>query len=232
MPPDPTFAALGLIVGHTVLWALLATALVLVPGFAIAYALARKEFVGKSAVSALVSLPLVLPPTAAGYLLLTLLADQGIFGRDRLGFDLDILLTWRGVVLAYAVMALPLVVRTARVAFEAVHPRYETMARSLGYSPLRTLATVTLPLAGRGLLAAAILGFVRAMGEFGASVVLAGNIPGKTQTLAAAIYSAQQAGNESLANALVILALALGFAAVFTTEWLSRRTAQLGGERA
>lgn len=206
----------------TLLWATLSTLLVLVPGVLLAYLLARREFPGKRVLSSIVSLPLVMPPTAAGYLLLRILADDGPLGRQALGIDLDILLNWKGVVVACAFMSIPLVVRTARVTFEAVDPRLESMARTLGYGRTRTFLTITLPLAYRGLLAAAILGFTRAMGEFGASVVVAGNIPGRTQTLASAIYSAQQAGNEAMANILLAVALLIGFGAVFGTEWLSR----------
>jgi molybdate transport system permease protein len=179
---------------NTLLWAALATALVMVPGTLVAWALARKEFPGKRIVSTLFSLPLVLPPTAVGYLLLRLFAVDGPLGRDTLGMDLDVILSWKAVVIACAVMATPLVVRTARVSFEAVDPRYEDMARTLGHGRAATFLRYTLPMARRGLLAALILGFTRAVGEFGATIILAGNIPGRTQTLATAIFSAQQAG--------------------------------------
>jgi molybdate transport system permease protein len=207
----------------TLLWAALATALVMVPGTLIAYLLARRHFRGKRVVSALFSLPLVLPPTAVGYLLLRLFAADGPLGRDTLGLDLDVILTWKAVVIACAVMATPLVVRTARVSFEAVDPRYEQMARTLGHGRAATFLRFTLPLAARGLLAALILGFTRAVGEFGATIILAGNIPGRTQTLATAIFSAQQAGRESEANVLLVIALLAGFAAVYATEVLSYR---------
>lgn len=210
---------------NTLLWAALATALVMVPGTLIAYALARKEFAGKRVVSTLFSLPLVLPPTAVGYLLLRLFAFDGPLGRDTLGLDLDVILTWKAVVIACAVMATPLVVRTARVSFEAVDPRYEDMARTLGHGRAATFLRYTLPLAKRGLLAALILGFTRAVGEFGATIILAGNIPGRTQTLATAIFSAQQAGRESEANFLLVVALVAGFVAVYATERLSQRQA-------
>lgn len=201
----------------------LATVVVLVPGTLLAYVLARREFPGKSLVSTLVGLPLVLPPTAVGYLLLELLGTRGLLGRDRLGFDLDVLLTWKAAVLASAVMATPLVVRTARVTFEGIDPRLEMMARTLGHGRLRTFAATTLPLAGRGLLAAAILGFTRAVGEFGATVIVAGNIPGRTQTLALAIFSAQQVGNDREATFLLGVALAVGVAAILTSEHLVRQ---------
>jgi len=206
----------------TVLWAALATFVVMIPAVPLAYALARRDFWGKSTIATLVSLPLVLPPTAVGYLLLRLLADNGPLGQGMLGIDLDILLTWKGVVIACAAMSTPLVVRTARVSFEEVNPRLEAMARTVGYGRMRTFFTITLPLAARGLTAAIILGFTRSMGEFGATVIVAGNIPGRTQTLASAIYSAQQAGNEQRANVLLGIALLVGFTAIFLTEWLSR----------
>ncbi len=199
------------------------TLVVLIPGTLLAYALARFDFPGKTLVSTLVTLPLVLPPTAVGYVLLRILASSGPLGRETLGFDLGFLLTWKGAVLAASTMALPLVVRTARVTFEGIDPRLEMMARTLGYSRLQTFVRTTLPLAGRGLLAAAILGFTRAVGEFGATVTLAGNIPGHTQTLASAIFSAQQVGNEQEAYFLLAVALVVGFVAIFASERLSGR---------
>lgn len=204
-----------------------ATLAVMVPGTVLAYLLARRDFPGKRLVSTLVTLPLVLPPTAVGFLLLRLLAVDGPLGRERLGFDLDLLLTWKGAVLAAAVMAFPLVVRTARVTFEAIDPRLEAIDRTLGHRPAAVFFRTTLPLARRGLLAAAILGFTRAVGEFGATVTIAGNIPGRTQTLASAIYSAQQVGAEREALALLAVALAVGVVAVFASERLvtGRRTA-------
>jgi molybdate transport system permease protein len=206
----------------TLLWASLSTALVMIPGTLLAYVLARFDFRGKQILSTLVSLPLVLPPTAVGYLLLRVFAREGPLGQETLGIDLDILLTWKAVIVACGVMSLPLVVRTARVSFEGVNPRYELMARTLGYGCVRRLFAITLPLSMRGLLAAMILGFTRAMGEFGATVIVAGNIPGRTQTLSSAIFSAQQSGNEPQANVLLVVALAVGFTAVYVTESLSR----------
>ncbi|HEX2207447.1 MAG TPA: molybdate ABC transporter permease subunit [Longimicrobium sp.] len=210
---------------NTLLWAALATALVMVPGTLLAWVLARREFRGKRIISTLFSLPLVLPPTAVGYLLLRTFAVDGPLGRDTLGIDLDVILTWKAVVIACAVMATPLVVRTARVSFEAVDPRYEDMARTLGHGRAATFLRYTLPMARRGLMAALILGFTRAVGEFGATIILAGNIPGRTQTLATAIFSAQQAGRESEANVLLVVALVAGFAAVYASEALSQRQA-------
>jgi molybdate transport system permease protein len=210
---------------NTLLWAAAATALVMVPGTLVAYLLARRDFRGKRIVSTLFSLPLVLPPTAVGYLLLRTFAVSGPLGRDTLGIDLDVILSWKAVVIACAVMATPLVVRTARVSFEAVDPRYEDMARTLGHGRAATFVRYTLPMARRGLMAALILGFTRAVGEFGATIILAGNIPGRTQTLATAIFSAQQAGRESEANVLLVIALVTGFAAVYASEALSQKQA-------
>ncbi len=209
--------------------ATVATALVLVPATFLGYALARWRFRGHRLLSALVGLPLVLPPTAVGFLLLRLLAVRGPLGRDTLGFDLGILLTWKAAVLAAGAMSIPLVVRTARVTFEGVDPRLETMGRTLGLSPVAVFWRITLPLAGRGLLAAAILGFTRSLGEFGATVTLAGNIPGRTQTLASAIFSAQQVGDNASADVLMAIAVAIGFAAILSAELLARPLA--GGGR-
>lgn len=216
---------------NTLLWAGVATALVMVPGTLVAYLLARRDFRGKRIVSTLFSLPLVLPPTAVGYLLLRTFAVDGPLGRDTLGIDLDVILSWKAVVIACAVMATPLVVRTARVSFEGVDPRYEDMARTLGHGRAATFLRYTLPMARRGLMAALILGFTRAVGEFGATIILAGNIPGRTQTLATAIFSAQQAGRESEANVLLVVALVAGFAAVYASEALSQKQAPAAARR-
>lgn len=216
--------------------AVLATLVTAVPGIAVGYALARWEFRGKRLLAALVTLPLVVPPTAVGFLLLRLLAVDGPLGRRTLGVDLGILLTWRGAVVAAAVMSLPLVARTARVAFEGVDPRLEHVARTLGHGPLATFGRFTLPLAMRGLVAALILGFTRAVGEFGATVTLAGNIPGETRTLASAIFSAQQVGDMAQADFLILVAIGLGIVAIWSTEWLvgpgtSARVRSRGGLR-
>ena len=200
-----------------------ATALVLVPGVLLGWLLARREWVGKSVVETLVALPLVLPPTAIGYLLLRLLGRQGWLGERALGFDLDLLFTRKGAVLAAAVMSLPLVARTARVAFEGVPARLEAMGSSLGLSRLRVFASITLPLARRGLAAAVVLGFARALGEFGATVVVAGNIPGRTQTLALAIFEDIQLGRDDRALALVGLSALLAFTTIWCVEALLRR---------
>jgi len=200
-------------------WAAL---LILPPGLLLGRFLARREFRGKSVVETIIALPLVLPPTAVGYLLLRLLSRNGPLGVRALGFDLDLLFTWKAAALASALMALPLVTRTARVAFEGVDPRLEDLARTLGIGPLRTFLSITLPLARRGLLAAGILGFTRALGEFGATIIVAGNIPGRTQTLALGIFHEMQVGRDDQALVLVGITVVLAFAAVFTAEVLLR----------
>ena len=200
-----------------------ATLLVLPPGIALGWLFARRSFPGKSVLETIAYLPLVLPPTALGYLLLSLLAVRGPLGAASLGFDLDLLFTWKGAVLASSLMSLPLVVRTARVAFEGVNPRLEAMGRTLGMGPLRVFRKVTLPLARRGLVASGILGFSRALGEFGATVIVAGNIPGKTQTLALAIFNDIQVGEDRQARTLVGLTALLAFGALWISELLTRR---------
>ncbi len=202
------------------------TVLVLPPGILLGFLLARGDFRGKSLIETTASLPLVLPPTAVGYLLLRVLGRHGPLGEKTLGFDLDLLFTWKGAVLASGVMALPLVVRTARVAFEEVDARLEGIARTLGLGRVRTFVEITLPLARRGLLAAAVLGFSRALGEFGATVIVAGNIPGRTQTLALAIFSDMQTGHDREAMVLVAVTVVLAFAAVWTVEILLRKRAR------
>lgn len=200
-----------------------ATALVALPALATGWLLARRDFAGKSVLETLAALPLVLPPTAIGYLLLALFARSGPLGSATLGFDPGVLFTARGATLASAVVAFPLAVRTARVAFEGVDPRLEQMGRSLGLGPLAVLARVTLPLARRGLLAALLLAFSRALGEFGATVIVAGNIPGRTQTLALAIFSDIQLGDTRGALELVALCVVFAFLSVFLVERLLRR---------
>jgi molybdate transport system permease protein len=203
--------------------ALVATLAILPPGIALGWLLARRPLRGKALIETLTALPLVLPPTAVGYLLLRLLARDGPLGERTLGLDLDLLFTWKGAALASAVMSFPLVVRTARVAFEEVDPRLEAIARTLGLGPLATFVEVTLPLARRGLAAAAVLGYARALGEFGATILVAGNIPGRTQTLALAIFSDLQLGRDDDAMKLVGITVILAFAALWTTELLVRR---------
>ena len=205
--------------------ATVATLVIAVPATLLGYTLARRSFPGKATISALTNLPLVLPPTAIGFLFLSLLAVDGPLGRDAIGFDLDILLTWRAAALASATMSFPLVARTTRIAFEGVDPRLEMAARTLGYGPVATFVRFSLPLAWRGLLAGMVLGFTRALGEFGASVTIAGNIPGQTRTLASAIFSAQQSGDEARAGAYILISITVGLTAVIVAELLAGRAA-------
>jgi molybdate transport system permease protein len=204
--------------------ATLATAAVLAPGVALAWALSRRAWRGRALVETLVSLPLVLPPTAVGLGLLLLLGRNGPLGGwlyQRLG--IDVAFTWRAVVIASGVVALPLLVRTARTALEEVDPRLPGVARTLGRGRWRTFFEVELPLAWRGILAGAVLAFARALGEFGATILLAGNIPGRTQTLALALFQRVQVGRDREALALAAVSAALAFAALAGAEALARR---------
>ena len=202
----------------------LATLLVLALAVPLARWLARRTGPGAQLVYVLLSLPMVLPPTAVGFLLLQLLAVDGPGGTSVLGLKASLLLTWQAAVIASAVMAFPIVLRTAKAAFDEVDPRLEEMSRTLGHTRAQAFFNTMLPLAGRGLGAAAILGFTRAASEFGATVTVAGNIPFQTQTLASAIYAAQQVGRDGDAAVLIGVALALGFAAMLAAEWLISRS--------
>jgi molybdate transport system permease protein len=202
--------------------ALVATLLMLVPGLAIAWALARGRFRGKALVETLVSLPLVVPPVATGLLLLWVFGRRGPVGRLLDSIGVEVVFTPKAVVLAMAVMGLPLLVRTARAGFEQVTRRYEQMAETLGASPGRVFTTITLPLASRHIFAGALLAFSRALGEFGATMVVAGSIPGRTRTLAVGIYSFTEAGEDGRAAALLAVSVAIAFAAVLASNRLSR----------
>jgi molybdate transport system permease protein len=160
-----------------------------------------------------------------GFLLLRLFAVNGLLGGLLQDLGVEVLFTWRAVVIAYSVMALPLMVRTMRIAFEDVHPKYEQVARTLGYGPFRVFFDVTLPASWKGVLAGVILGFTRAVGEFGASMTIGGNIAGHTRTLASSIYTAEQSGQREHAYALIIVAVIIGLATVVATEYLSSRAA-------
>ena len=204
---------------------------VLIPATLLGYWFARSQARSTLVFSAIVGLPLVLPPTAVGYLLLRLFAIDGPFGPEVLGFQINVLLTWKAAVIAAGIMALPLVVRTTKVAFEGVDPRLEMMSRTLGHGPVKTFLSVSLPLAFKGMLAANILGFTRAVGEFGAIVTVAGNIPLKTQTLASAIFSAQQVGDHKQAYVLIGISLFLGFSALIISEILVRPRSDVSDRR-
>jgi molybdate transport system permease protein len=202
----------------------LSTFAILPFGLGLAWLLARRDWKGKSIVETLVTLPLVMPPVATGLILLKLFGRRGAVGgflHDTL--DLDVVFTWRGVLIALAVMSFPLLVRSARVAFEGVDPRLEQIARTLGAREWRVFATITLPLARRGIAAGMILSFARALGEFGATIMVAGNIPGQTSTLSLAIFHHVQLGQDTTAFRLLGIAVLLAFVAVWTSECLLRR---------
>ena len=205
--------------------ALLATAVIVPPGLAAALLLARYRGPGKAVIETLLSLPLVLPPTAVGLFLLQLLARRGVLGSWLAALGVEVVFTWKAVLLASAVMSFPLFVRSARAAFEEVDARLVGIARTLGCSSASAFLRVTLPLAWRGVLAGAVLAFSRALGEFGATVMVAGNIPGRTQTLALAVFHESQLGRDERATALAAVTVVLAFAALWTTERLSARRA-------
>ena len=212
------------IIGFSVCMAVLSTLLVLPVGVALAWLLARKQWRGKALVEMLVSLPLVLPPVVTGLVLLQLFGRRGLIGgwlHEHLG--LDIVFTWRAVVLALAAMSLPLLVRVMRAAIEGVNPELEQMAHTLGASRWRVFFTVTLPLARRGLLAGGLIAFARALGEFGATIMVAGNIPGKTTTLAVSIYSLVQLGEDGHVWRLAGIAALIAFTALWLSEHFQRR---------
>jgi molybdate transport system permease protein len=218
-------SGLGIVV-FTLEMAAATTALVLVPGVAVAFLLARYRGPGRGALDPIVSLPLVLPPTAVGLALLDVLGRQRPLGSWLASHGIEIVFTWKAVVLASAVMSFPLLVRSARTGFEEVDPQLVGLARTLGCGPLAAFFRVTLPLAWRGVLAGAVLAFSRALGEFGATIMVAGNIPGRTQTLALAIFQDVERGRDESAFALAAWTVALAFAALWTAEWITRRHAE------
>jgi molybdate transport system permease protein len=186
--------------------ALIATLLALIAGAACGLLLARHRFPGREFIDALCTLPLVMPPTVLGYYLIVLIGRRGWLGRYLWdAFGINLMFTWQGAALASAIVAFPLVFKSARAAFEGVDMHLENAARTLGVSEIGVFIRVTLPLAWRGILAGTMLAFARAMGEFGATLMVAGNIPGKTQTLSLAVYDAVQASQDDLANFLVLL---------------------------
>lgn len=202
--------------------ALLAVAIDLVPGVALAWLLARRSWRGKALVETIVTLPLVLPPVATGLILLEWLGRRGWIGHWLYAAHVDIIFTWKAVVAAMAVMSFPFVVRNARVALEGVATRLEQVAATLGASPARVAWTVTLPLARRGIIAGAVMAFARALGEFGATILVAGNIPGSTTTISTSIYNDILLGHDAEADALIGVSIALAFGAIFISELLLR----------
>ena len=186
--------------------ALLATLLAGVAGIALGWWMARQRFAGHAVVDSFLMLPMVLPPTVLGYYLIVVVGRNGVLGRylDQ-WFGINLMFTWQGAVMAASIVSLPLIYKAARAAFEDADPRMVLAARTLGAGELEIFLRISLPLAGRGVVAGLMLAFARAMGEFGATLMIAGNLPGKTQTLSIAVYDAVQAGNDAQALWLTLL---------------------------
>lgn len=198
--------------------------------FALAWLLARVRFPGKLLLDGVVHLPLVLPPVVTGWMLLVAFGANGPAGRwFETWLGISFMFRWTGAALAAAVMALPLVVRAIRLSLEAVDPRLEGAARTLGAGPIRAFLTITLPLSLPGVLAGAVLGFARSLGEFGATITFVSNIPGETRTLPIAIYSAlQMPGAEAAVTRLAVISIILSLTALIVSEAIARRA---GAER-
>lgn len=211
-------------VGLTLWVCAFATLFILPAGIGLGWLLARREFRGKSLLETAAMLPLVLPPVATGLILLRLCGRNGVVGGwFEHVFHAPIVFTWRGVALATGIMAFPLLLRSARVAFQEVPPRYEHVARTLGAGEWRVFRRITLPLARRGILSGVVLAYARALGEFGATILVAGNIPGKTATISLSIYQAVQLGQDAVAFRLVAVSAAIAFVAIWTSEFMQRR---------
>jgi molybdate transport system permease protein len=198
-----------------------ATAINLVLGVGVGYALARSRFPGRDLLDASLTLPMVMPPTVLGYYLLVVIGSQGVIGAwllETLGIRL--IFTWQAAVIAATIVAFPLVFKAARAAFENVDPQLEDAARTLGLAEWRVFLRVSLPLAWRGILAGLLLAFARALGEFGATLMVAGSIAGKTQTLSIAVYEAVQAGQDDTANFLVLVTSLVCIAVLLSAGWL------------
>ena len=195
---------------------------------ALGWFFARTRFFGKAALETCVNLPLVLPPVVTGYLLLAVFGRYQPLGRFlEYGFGIRIVFDWKGAALAASIVAMPLMVRATRIAFASVNPRLEQTARSLGAGPLDAFFSVTLPLAWRGVVAAAVLGFARALGEFGATIMIAGNIEGRTRTIPLYIYSQLESpGGFDRAAGVLLISIALSAAALVVGEWFDRRSAR------
>ncbi|MFL2778018.1 MAG: molybdate ABC transporter permease subunit [Paracoccus marcusii] len=210
------------------LWVGLVATLVSLPlGILTAYALARWSFPGKQILNGIVHLPLILPPVVTGYLLLVTFGRRGSIGQWLETVGIIFSFRWTGAALAAAIMAFPLMVRAIRLAIEAVDPRLEAAAGTLGASPSWVFATVTLPLILPGVLAGSILAFAKAIGEFGATITFVSNIPGQTQTVPSAIYALLQApGGEAAAGRLVLVSITIAMSALLLSEVLARRVAR------
>ena len=205
--------------------AVVATVVSLPFGIAIAWLLARKNFWGKALLDGVVHLPLVLPPVVTGYLLLITFGRKGLVGSFLADFGIVFSFRWTGAALACGVMGFPLLVRAIRLAMEAVDPRIEAAARTLGASRTRVFFTVTMPLSVSGIVTGALLSFARSLGEFGATITFVSNIPGETRTLPLAIYTFTQVpGGDAQALRLALFSVALSLAALAFSEWLVRRS--------
>ena len=201
----------------------LASTLLILPfGIALAWFFARKEWPLKSVIETIALLPLVMPPVSTGLILLKIFGRRSPLGQWLYERGIEIVFNWKGVLIAMSVMSFPLLVRSVRTSFAEVNPRLEQIAATLGASPLRIFFVITIPLAYKGIVAGALLAFSRALGEFGATILLAGNIPGKTQTLSLAIYNYVQLGKDSDAYVLLGITVALAFLFVWCSEWLLR----------
>jgi molybdate transport system permease protein len=201
----------------------LSTIVILPFGLGAAWLLARYDWPGKSVVETVISLPLVMPPVATGLILLEFLGRNGIGGFFHNHFGFDIIFTWRAVLVALGVMSFPLLVRSARIAFEGVNPRLEQIARTLGAGNLRVFFTISVPLALRGIVSGMLLAFARALGEFGATIMVAGNIPGRTSTLSLTIFQSVQDFQDAEAFRLLGVSVVLAFVAVWSSELVMRR---------
>ena len=206
----------------TTLMGVVSTLVALPIGIAASWLLARRAFPGKVVMETVLTLPLVLPPVATGFLLLQVFGRNSVVGRIFDAIGVPVVFTWKAVVIAMAVMSFPLIVLTLRAGFEQVDRRYEQVAATLGAGPWRVFLTITLPLASRSLIAAAILGFARALGEFGATIVVAGGIPGQTQTLAVAIFNLTEAGRDADATRLLFVSVSLAFVAMLAANMVQR----------
>ncbi len=204
--------------------ALLSLIVMFPPGLLVGWLLAKRDFPGKSLLNTLVMLPLVLPPVVSGYLLLILLSKHGIIGGFLYNvFKLEIVFSQFAVVLAVSIISFPLLVRGIITGMESVPPELENTARTLGASPFKIFWTITLPLASRGIIGGAILGFSKSLGEFGATIMVAGNIPGKTQTMALAIFNAVNLGEDASVYRLVFISTVVAFIAIWLTERITLR---------
>jgi molybdate transport system permease protein len=201
----------------------LASTVAILPfGVALSWLFARKEWRFKSAVETAVLLPLVMPPVSTGLILLKIFGRRSPLGQWLYERGVEILFNWKGVLIAMSVMSFPLLVRSVRTSFAEVNPRLEQIAATLGASPLRIFFGITIPLAMRGIVAGSLLAFSRALGEFGATILVAGNIPGKTQTLSLAIFNFVQTGKDAEAYTLLAITVVLAFALVWCSERLLR----------